>query len=94
MITEDYDDLFDRIRGNLGEHFSNYMFIVMDDEGDLFYDYTNHRVGRMLVEETKKEMDSDPLDIVWEEEELSDDISEDDSLWSNVYKASFVGCTL
>ena len=82
MITEDYDDLFDRIRGNLGEHFSNYMFIVMDDEGDLFYDYTNYRVGRMLVEETKKEMDSEPLDILWEEEELSDDISEDDSLWS------------
>lgn len=82
MITDDYDDLFDRIRGNLGEHFSNYMFVVMDDEGDLFYDYTNHRVGRMLVEETKKEMDSDPLDIVWEEEELSDDISEDDSLWN------------
>ena len=45
MIDEDYDDLFDRIRGNLGEHFSNYMFIVMDDDGDLFYDYTNHRVG-------------------------------------------------
>jgi hypothetical protein len=82
MITEDYDDLFDRIRGNLGEHFSNYMFIVMDDEGDLFYDYTNFRVGRMLVDETKKDMDSDGLDIIWEEEELSDDISEDDNLWN------------
>ena len=82
MITEDYDDLFDRIRGNLGEHFSNYMFIVMDDEGDLFYDYTNFRVGRMLVDEPKKDMDSDDLDIIWEEEELSDDISEDDNLWN------------
>jgi hypothetical protein len=82
MITEDYDDLFDRIRGNLGEHFSNYMFIVMDDEGDLFYDYTNFRVGKMLVSETQKDMDSDGLDIIWEEEELSDDISDDDSLWN------------
>jgi|TARA_E500000305_G_C3961974_1_gene207576 hypothetical protein len=82
MITEDHDELFDRIRGNLGEHFSNYMFIVMDDEGDLFYDYTNFRVGRMLVDETKKDMDSDGLDIIWEEEELSDDISEDDNLWN------------
>jgi hypothetical protein len=36
----------------------------------------------MLVEETKKEMDTETLDILWEEEELSDDISEDDSLWS------------
>ena len=71
MIDEDYDDLFDRIRGNLGEHFSNYMFIVMDDDGDLFYDYSNHRVGRMLVTETQKDMEGhmDGLDIVWETEE-------------------------
>lgn len=70
MITEDYDDLFDRVRGNLGEHFSNYMFIVMDDDGDLFYDYTNHRVGRMLLRETQIDMDGeiDALDIIWEEE--------------------------
>ena len=71
MITEDYDDLFDRIRGNLGEHFGNYMFIVMDDDGDLFYDYTNHRVGKMLIKETQADMDEeiDSLEIVWEEEE-------------------------
>ena len=71
MIDEDYDDLFDRIRGNLGEHFSNYMFIVMDDDGDLFYDYTNYRVGRMLISETQIDMDGDldALDIVWEAEE-------------------------
>ena len=71
MIDSDYDDLFDRVRGNLGEHFSNYMFIVMDDDGDLFYDYSNHRVGRMLVTETQKDMDGhmDGLDIVWETEE-------------------------
>ena len=69
MIDEDYDDLFDRIRGNLGEHFSNYMFIVMDDSGNLFYDYTNHRVGKMLVDETKREMEADVLDIWWEDPE-------------------------
>ena len=71
MIDSDYDELFDRIRGNLGEHFSNYMFIVMDDDGDLFYDYSNHRVGRMLVTETQKDMDGhmDGLDVVWETEE-------------------------
>ena len=71
MIDSDYDDLFDRVRGNLGEHFSNYMFIVMDDDGDLFYDYSNHRVGRMLVTETQKDMEGhmDGLDIVWEAEE-------------------------
>ena len=75
MITEDYDELFDRVRGNLGEHFSNYMFIVMDDDGDLFYDYSNHKVGRMLLKETKDDMEGkeDILDIIWAEEELEED---------------------
>jgi len=69
-ITEDYDDLFDKIRGNLGEHFSNYMFIVMDDDGDLFYDYSNFRVGRMLVRETHDDMEgkTDAIDILWDAE--------------------------
>ena len=78
-ITEDYDDLFDRVRGNLGEHFSNYMFIVMDDDGDLFYDYTNYRVGRMLVKETHDDMEgkTDMLDVIWEEELLEEGDEED-----------------
>jgi len=74
MIDENHDDLFDRVRGNLGEHFTNYMFIVMDDEGNLFYDYTNYRVGKMLVSETKQDMDADSLDIWWDDEEDIDDI--------------------
>jgi hypothetical protein len=75
MIDEDYDELFDRIRGNLGEHFSNYMFIVMDDDGDLFYDYANDKVGRMLIYEANKDMQSQPMNIIWveEEEEKEDD---------------------
>jgi hypothetical protein len=74
-ITEDYDDLFDKIRGNLGEHFPNYMFIVLDDDGDLFYDYTNYKVGKMLVNETKEDMEGkmDILDIIWENEEIEED---------------------
>ena len=73
MIDSDFDDLFDRVRGNLGEHFSNYMFIVMDDSGDMYYDYTNPRVGRMLVRETAMDMASKPLDIIWEEVEEEDE---------------------
>jgi len=78
MIDEDYDDLFDRIRGNLGEHFTNYMFIVMDDDGDLFYDYTNHRVGKMLIQEASLDMNGklDMLDIIWEEESAEEDEEE------------------
>ena len=68
-ITEDHDDLFDKIRGNLGEHFSNYMFIVMDDDGDLFYDYSNNKVGRMLIYEANKDMQNTSVDIIWVDED-------------------------
>jgi len=78
MIDSDYDDLFDRIRGNLGEHFSNYMFIVMDDDGDLFYDYSNVRVGRMLIRETAADMASKPLEIIWEETEVEEKEDEEE----------------
>ena len=78
MIDEDYDDLFDRIRGNLGEHFSNYMFIVMDDDGDLFYDYSNVRVGRMLIRETAADMASKPMEIIWEDAEVEDKEDEEE----------------
>ena len=78
MIDSDYDDLVDKIRGNLGEHFSNYMFIVMDDDGDLFYDYSNVRVGRMLIRETAADMASKPLEIIWEETEVEEKDEDDD----------------
>ena len=74
MINQNHDELFDRVRGNLGEHFTNYMFIVMDEEGNLFYDYTNYRVGKMLVSETQQDMDANSLDIWWDDEEDIDDI--------------------
>ena len=50
------------------------MFIVMDDDGDLFYDYSNYKVGKMLLLESKLDMDSkvSSLDIIWEEEEEKD----------------------
>lgn len=78
MIDSDYDDLFDRVRGNLGEHFGNYMFIVMDDDGDLFYDYSNVRVGRMLIRETAADMASKPLEIIWEETEVEEKEDDDE----------------
>lgn len=79
-IDSQYDDLVCKIRANLGEHFSNYMFIILDDDGDLYYDYTNPRVGRMLLNETALDMASEPLSICWDTEEVEteDEEEEDD----------------
>ena len=77
-ITEDHDELFDKIRANLGEHFPNYMFIVMDDDGDLFYDYNNHKIGRMLLREAHEDMEgrTDAIDLIWDAEQVEDDEDE------------------
>jgi hypothetical protein len=76
-INEDHDPVFDNVRGQLGEHFTNYMFIVVDDDGDLFYDYSNHRVGRMLLNEAHMDMQSQGgLNIVWQDAEVEEEEEE------------------
>jgi hypothetical protein len=65
--AEDPDIVYDQIRGILGEHFHNFCFIVMDDDGDLFYDYTNYRVGKMLMTEAIEDLNSEVDVLDWEE---------------------------
>ena len=71
--VEDTDAIYDQIRGILGEHFHNFCFIVMDEEGELFYDYTNYRIGKMLMKESLEDLNSElgDIELVW-------DIDEDD----------------
>ena len=49
LTDEQYDNLYADIRALMAEHFPNFMFVVMDDEGDIYYDYTNlPRIGYAL----------------------------------------------
>jgi hypothetical protein len=53
MIDSDYDDLFDRVRGNLGEHFTNYRvgrMLVKETQLDM-------------------DQEIDSVEIVWDTEE-------------------------
>ena len=65
--AEDPDIVYDQIRGILGEHFHNFCFIVMDEGGDLFYDYTNYRVGKMLMTEAVEDLNSEVDELDWED---------------------------
>jgi len=75
MTDEQYEDIYADIRALLAEHFPNFMFIVMDDNGDLYYDYNNVRIGRMLVKEASAEMQAEveDLEVVWFDEEEEED---------------------
>ena len=73
-----YDNLFADIRARLSEHFPNLLFVVMDDDGEMYYDYTNIPVGKMLAREMLEDMNLEPVDIDWEEEEDEDWLVDDD----------------
>ena len=69
-INSEYnEDIHERVRAILSEPFPNYMFIVMNDDGDLYYDFTNLPIGKMLMREVKDEINVDDFEIDWVEED-------------------------
>ena len=80
IVDDSYDPIYEQIKGILGEHFEHYCFIVMDDMGEMFYDYDHLPAGKMLVAEAAEEMrvEGPDYEIEWEYEELdADDEAED-----------------
>ncbi len=78
IMDSSYDPIYDQVRGILGEHFENYCFIVMDEQGELFFDYNHLPAGRMLVHEMQKEISDDAIDIEWEFESDPEDSEEEE----------------
>ena len=74
---DSYEPIYDQIRGILGEHFENYCFIVMDDKGELFFDYSHLPAGRMLLREMVEEISEENIEIEWEFESDQDDDEEE-----------------
>jgi|TARA_A100001011_G_scaffold128291_1_gene135359 hypothetical protein len=74
ILDDSYDPIYDQIRGILGEHFEHWCFIVMDEQGEVFFDYDHLPSGRMLINEMYQEvrMDDNDLDIDWDIDEDTD----------------------
>jgi sulfur relay (sulfurtransferase) DsrC/TusE family protein len=77
IMDSSYDPIYDQIRGILGEHFENYCFIVMNEQGELFFDYNHLPAGRMLLNEMQQEISEDNIEIEWEIETDQDDQEEE-----------------
>jgi hypothetical protein len=77
MIEQSQDEAVNRIRALLGEHFINFAFAVMDEEGELYYDYANFRIGKMLFTESLEDMEGGSLcdddEWTWDDEWEDDD---------------------
>ena len=72
VIGEHNEEIYDQVRAILAEHFPNFLFAVMDDDGELFYDYTNLPIGKMLMREINDDLEVQLVDDVvinWEEDE-------------------------
>jgi FKBP-type peptidyl-prolyl cis-trans isomerase 2 len=78
VLDESYDPIYDQVRGILGEHFENYCFIVMNSEGQIFFDYNHLPAGKMLINEMQYEIRDDNLDIEWEFGSDIDDLEEEE----------------
>ena len=56
---EDTDEVLEKIKAIMAEHSMNYAFSIIDEEGDLRYDYSNWRVGRMLFTDSLMDMNTE-----------------------------------
>ena len=57
MLDEYEDEKLDGILAQLSEHFPNYAIAVLsEDDGCLHYDYSNWRIGRMLMNDSIADM--------------------------------------
>jgi hypothetical protein len=56
---EDTEEVINTIKAIMAEHSINYAFAIIDEDGDLRYDYSNWRVGRMLFSDSLADMDTE-----------------------------------
>ena len=73
---EDSDDPVEKLKAFMAEHCMNYAFAILDEDGDLRYDYSNWRVGKMLFADSLIDMTQEMImdeTIAWDEVEEDDD---------------------
>ncbi len=83
MIDEDHENIYADVRAILAEHFPNFCFVVMDDTGDFYYDYTNAPIGKMLINEMRDDMEGGSFEDDWTWDYYAEDVSDDDSLYED-----------
>ena len=63
------EEVIARLKEILGEHYPNYLIVVLDEEGEVQSDYTSVSVGRMLLKEASLDFRDDNIDVIWDDEE-------------------------
>ena len=78
MLDEQEEKVVEQIRDLIGEHFTNYAFCVVTEDGGLFYDFKDRFVGKALFIAAQEDMDSDTgvEDMILDWDEMEDDDGE------------------
>lgn len=63
------EEVIAKLKEILGEHYPNYLIVVLDEEGEVQSDYTSVSVGRMLLKEASLDFRDDNIEVLWDEEE-------------------------
>ena len=61
------EELLGKLKEILGEHYPNYLIVVLDEEGEVQSDYTTVSVARMLLREAALDFKDDNVEIIWDE---------------------------
>jgi hypothetical protein len=61
------------IKGQLEEHYNNFVVVAIDEEGSLVWDYSNWMVALMLLERARQGIDEQDIDVVVTLEDDEDD---------------------
>ena len=75
ILDDSYDPIYGQVSLILGEHFEHWCFIVMNEKGEVYFDYDHLPSGRMLINEMHQEikLDDKSLDIDWGEDDREED---------------------
>lgn len=66
------EEILDKLKEILGEHYPNYCIIVLDEEGEVQSEYTTVSVARMLIREASLDFRDDNVEVIWDIEETDD----------------------
>ncbi len=61
-------EIFDKLKEILGEHYPNYCIIILDEEGEVQSEYTTVSVARMLLREASLDFRDDNVEVLWEDD--------------------------
>lgn len=66
------EEILNKLKEILGEHYPNYCIIVLDEEGEVQSEYTTVSVARMLIREASLDFRDDNVEVIWDTEDTDD----------------------